>query len=85
MNMHTLTISCNLRWLNQWGISLTSEKKQRVVARQLLGDNLESEAVPLTFPLKKTGGEEVRATAYCYVPDLIRKVIDLTEEKDKWV
>lgn len=64
----------HFRWLNQWGISLSSEKRQRKVARTLLGDNLEAEAVPLTFPLKKSGGEEVRAVAYCYVPDLLQRV-----------
>lgn len=67
------------------GISIGSEKKQRVVVRCLLGDNLEAEAVPLTFPLKKRGGEEVRATPFCYVPNLVEKVITLTEEKEKQV
>lgn len=71
------------RWLKQWGISLSSEKKQRVVAKTLLGDNLDAEAVPLTFPLKKTGGEEIRATAYCFVPDLVTKVLTHIEEKEK--
>lgn len=54
------------------------------MARSLLGDNLEAEAVPLTFPLKKTSGEEVRATPFCYVPDLVDKVFTLTEEKEKY-
>lgn len=70
------------RWLSQWGISLSSEKKQRKVARTLLGDNLEAEAVPLTFSLKK-GGEEVRVTPYCYIPDLVRKLTDLLDENEK--
>lgn len=72
-----------IRWLNQWGLSFSSEKKQRKVAKKLLGDNLEAEGVPLTFPLKKTGGEEVRTTAYCYVPDLVGKVTTLIDEKEK--
>jgi hypothetical protein len=53
------------------------------VARTLIGDNLEAEAVPLTFPLKKTGGEEVRATALSYEPDLVEKIITLIEENEK--
>lgn len=71
------------RWLTQWGIALGSEKKQRTVAKELLGNNLEAEAVPLTFPLKKGKGEEVRATAFCYVPNLASKVLTMVEEKQK--
>ena len=53
--------------------------------RWLLGDNLEAEAVPMTFPLKKGGGggEEVRATPYCYVPDLVGKIFSMLEENEK--
>lgn len=68
------------RWYIQWGISVGSEKKQRAVAKTLLGDNLDAEAVPLTFPLKKT---EIRATACCFVPDLVTKVLTHIEEKEK--
>lgn len=74
-----------LRWLTQWGISLGSEGKQRKVAGELLGKNLEAEAIPLTFPLKKGGGEEVRTKAFCYVPDLVSKVLTMAEEKEKYV
>lgn len=73
----------SVRWLTEWGISLSSEKKQRKLARKLLGDNLEAEAIPLTYPLKKTGGEELRATAYSYVPDLVSRVQRDLEEKEK--
>ena len=80
-------IPCNLTVLgdsfNQWGISLGSEKKQRIVAGKLLEKNLEAEGVPLTFPLKKGGGEEVRTTAFCYVPNLTSKVLTMVEEKQK--
>ncbi len=37
---------------------------------------------PLTFSLKK-GGEEVRAAAFCYVPDVVSKVMSLLDENDK--
>ena len=52
--------------------------------KTLLGDNLEAEPVPVTFPLKKGGGgEEVRATPYCYVPDLVGKIIGMLDENEK--
>lgn len=55
------------------------------MAKSLLGDNLEAETVPLTFPLKKAdgGGEEIRATPYCYVPDLVDKVTTLLDQNEK--
>lgn len=43
---------------------------------------MEAEMAPLTFPLKK-GGEEVRAAAFCYVPDVVSKVMSLLDENDK--
>ncbi len=53
-----------------------------MVAKTLLGDNLDAESVPLSFNLKK-GGEELRAAAYCFVPNLVQRVIDMLDEKDK--
>lgn len=73
------------RWLQQWGISLSSEKRQRVVAKTLLGDNLDAEMVPLTHTFKKGGGEEVRASVYCYIPNLQKKLFDMIDDKDKYV
>lgn len=70
------------RWLKEWGLSMSSEKKQRVAAHQLIGDNLEAESIPLTFPLKR--GEEVRAAAVCYVPHMVDKVVSLLEENEKY-
>lgn len=64
-------------------MSLSSEKRQRVVAKKVIGDNLEAEAIPLTFTLKK-GGEEIRAAAFCYVPELLDKVVSLLEENMKY-
>lgn len=70
------------RWLKEWGLSMRSEKRQRVAAHELIGDNLEAESIPLTFPLKG-GGEEVRAAALCYAPNIVDKVVSLLEENEK--
>lgn len=59
--------------------------KLRTIRRQgyqLIGDNLEAESIPLTFPLKR--GEEVRAAAVCYVPHMVDKVVSLLEENEKY-
>jgi hypothetical protein len=31
------------------------------------------------------GGEEVRATPYCYIPDIVAKVISMLDENEKYV
>ncbi len=47
-----------------FNIFLSSERKQRVKAQALLGDNLTAEEAVFSFPLK-SGGEEVRAAHLC--------------------
>lgn len=42
-----------------WGLDIASEKKMRVEARELVGDNLQSEMVPFSFK-HKDGGEIIK-------------------------
>ncbi len=57
---------------------LASEKKQRVLAKGLLGDNLEAETAPMTFALKPAG--EIRAVPLVFVPNLQDKVLSLLDQ-----
>ena len=77
-------IFTNLRWLNEWGISLASERQQRALAGKVIGNNLEAEAVPFSFPLK-SGGEEIRPAALAYIPNLPAKVFNLLQENEEYV
>ncbi len=52
-------VSCLYRWFKACGVVVPSEKKLRKLSHELLGDNLESEAAPFSFPLKH-GGEDLR-------------------------
>ena len=70
-----------IRWLKEYGIALSSEQKQRKRAALMVGDNLEAEPVPFTFPLA-SGGEEIRAAPIVYVPDLIKKLFTLLQENE---
>ncbi len=46
---------------------------------------MESEAVPFTFPIDGgKGGEEVRQAPMAYVPDLVKKVVQLLDQNDKY-
>lgn len=65
-----------IRWLVQWNIKLDSEKKERVLAKELVGPNMDSELVPFTF-VSDMDGQVVRKAPMAYVPDLVSKVIQI--------
>ncbi len=71
------------RWLKACGIVIPSEKKQRLLSHELLGDNLEAEAAPFSFPLKH-GGEDIRPAPLVYVTDLAAKVLQLLEQNERY-
>ncbi len=70
------------RWLRASGITIPSEKKQQLLSHELLGDNLESEAVPFSFALKH-GGEDLRPAPLVYVPDVAAKVFQLLDQNER--
>ena len=80
--LYTLCHSITCRWLAEWNISIASEKKLRKRAQSIVTDNLKGEAVPLTFPLK-SGGEEIQAAPFIYIPELKDKVFQLLDSYSK--
>lgn len=68
--------------MGAWNIKLSSEAKERSLARELVGPNIAAEAVPLTFPMDN-GGNEVRKAPMAYVPNLAAKVVQLLNQNDK--
>ena len=71
------------RWFKACGVAIPSEKKQRKLSHQVLGDNLESEATPFAFPLKH-GGEDLRPAPLVYVPDLVAKIFQHLEQNERY-
>ena len=71
------------RWLSSSGVSLSSKRKQQKIAQQQVGDNLETETAPFSFSLA-SGGEELRAAAHVFIPNLVEKVIQLLEQNEKY-
>lgn len=53
-------------------------------AAELIGSNLEAEQVPLTFPLKEGGGEEVKLRPFAYIPDLWAQILQLLESNERY-
>jgi len=41
------------RWFEKWGVKMDSEKQQRVQKRELIGDTLEAEDLPLEHTVRK--------------------------------
>ena len=60
---------------------MASEAKQRVMAREIVGDNLTAEKGAFTFSLGKGGGEVIKEAPFVYCPNLIAKVADCVEHK----
>ncbi len=55
---------------------MSSERKQRTLAKEIIGNNVVAEKGAFTFP-RTDGGEEVREVPFAYVPNLIAKSADL--------
>ena len=72
---------CN-RWLKEFQISLASERKQRHLAQEIIGDNLHAENAPFSFS-KDGGGEEIREVPFVFVPNLVRKVADVVAHNER--
>ena len=63
---------------------MDSETKERALAKDLVGDQIECEAVPFTFsPNTGAAGEVVKKAPMAYIPDLVPKIIQLLNENDK--
>ena len=76
--------ACTHRWLRSSGVSLSSERKQRKIAKQQVGDNLDTETAPFSFNLNG-GGEELRAAPHVFIPNLAEKVLEQNEKYSKFL
>ena len=60
-------------------ISIASERKQRPLAKSIVGENVVAEMGAFTKQLDG-GGEEICEVPFVYIPNLIIKVSDLVEK-----
>lgn len=79
--LHLILVTQTHRWMGAWNIKLASEDKERSLATELVGPNLEAEPVPMTFPLDR--GEEIRKAPMAYIPNLPAKIVQLLNQNDK--
>lgn len=65
--------------MNEAGVKVASEKKQRLLSKELIPTQIVGEIAPFTKALKG-GGEELRSSAMVYIPHLPDKIFELLEQ-----
>eukprot|EP00731_Ephydatia_muelleri_P033461 Em0030g18a len=60
------------RWLKSSGIHLAGEERMRHISSHIVGNNLNGEVAPFTFPLP-SGGDEIKGAPLVYIPHLVDK------------
>ena len=63
-----------------WGVSMAGEGKQRRVAKEMVQEKVQGEEVPLSFPMPRKTGEEVRVSALVYLEYLEDHLLHLLDE-----
>lgn len=72
------------RWLKSWNVKLDAEAKERSLAKELVGPNIEAEAAPFTHSIDGESGEEIRKAPMAYIPNLVAKVVQILDQNDKY-
>lgn len=65
-----------IRWLQKFKIHLSSEKRQRSLASNIVGEAIQGENGAFICS-KEGGGNEIKEVPFVYVPNLVQKVADL--------
>jgi hypothetical protein len=69
------------RWFKSMNVHIASERKQRKLAKEVVGDNMLAENGAFTFATDK--GEEVRQVPFVYVPNFMAKVADVVSQYER--
>ena len=66
-----------------FNVSLASERKQRSLSKEAIGDNLAAEMAPFSFTVDN--GVEFREVPFVFVPNLIARVTDKLNQHYQYV
>ena len=69
------------RWFRAHNVVIASEKVQRTLAKEIVGDNIVAERVAFSFPVDN--GEEIREVPFVYIPNFIAKVADVVAQHER--
>lgn len=70
------------RWFKTFHVSIASEKRQRKVAKELVGDNLVAERGAFIF--EEQGKEVVREVPFVYRPNLIAAIAEIVDKHERY-
>ena len=65
-------------------VTFGSERQQRGLAKEIVGENLVAEMGAFTVSAKG-GGEEIQEVPFVYVPNLIKKATDIIEAHRRYL
>ena len=71
----------DFRWFKTFSVSIASERKQRQLAKQSIGDNLVAERGAFTFSVDN--GEEIKEVPFVYSPNLMIAIAELVDKHDR--
>ena len=74
--------TCCTRWFKAHNVNIASERKQRQLAQQIIGDNVVAEKGAFSFPGEK-GGEVMKEVPFVYIPNLIKKIADVVSQHER--
>ena len=64
------------------GVKLASERSTRILSKEMIGENLAAEEVPLSQPLRF--GVDLKLAPLVYVPNLVAKIIQLLDQNKRY-
>ena len=79
INSKHLTLIFINRWLSEQGIKIASEKKMRLLSKEIISVEILADIAPFTRSLKG-GGEEVKASAIVWISCLSDKITELLDQ-----
>ena len=65
-------------------VHLASEKRQRSLAHDIIGENMVAEKGAFVFP-QEGRGVEIREVPFVYIPNLVQKVTDLLVHNQRYL
>ena len=69
------------RWFKSFNVSLASERKQRSLANEIVGENLRSERAPFSCDKK----DEFQEVPFVYRPNLIAAIADTVDQHERYM
>ena len=64
---------------------MAGEGRERTIAKEMIGDKVQGEMVPFSFPGANRTGEEIRSAALVYIESLQEHILQLLDENNSLV